>query len=177
LIAVCCGADSALSRRGAVSGGTLAVLYRAQNGVRLVKPVIRRGDFVAKQGGSVARHRRQVAVACDCIPSSSRRETRQGCLLALHHAFIAKITRLAEHGGVAAFGEDTVTGCLIAFGGSLIAVGRSLVAVGSRLVGIRPVLILIGARLLVPTRDRIREETALLLCLDRPVRGSHRKIV
>jgi hypothetical protein len=179
LFAIGGGAHSTLGRLDTLSSGTLPVLFRAQNDlpVRPVVPVSLQGSSIAQHGRPIACHRREISVACDYITSSSRRETRLRCLLALVGAAVAKTARDVEHGRVAALGEHVIAGCLIALGRSLIAIGGGLVAVGSRLVSIRQGLILIGTRLLVPARDRIGEETALLLCLEYAVRRSRRMIV
>jgi hypothetical protein len=179
LRAIDCGSGATLGRRDAVGSGTLAVLYRAQRDLsaRLVTVLSRQGGRITQQGRSIASHRCEIAFVCDLITSRSRRETRPRTLLTLQRASIAKITRRAKHGRVAAFGEDAITCCLIAFRRSLIGVGCGLVTVRSRLVNIRQGLILIGARLLVLACYRIRKKTALLRCLDRPVRGEHRMIV
>jgi hypothetical protein len=171
LVAICRGADSAFSRRNAVTSRTPAVLHRAQHDLltRLVIPVGRQGSLIAQQSRSIARQRGEIAVACDDITGSGRRKTRLGTLLAFLGVAIAKITRPVERGSVAALGEDAIACRLIAFGGSLIGVGRRLVAVGSRLVRISVGLILIGERLVVGEPFR-RSGDALRLGLDRAIR-------
>jgi hypothetical protein len=171
LVAICRGADSAFSRRNAVTSRTPAVLHRAQHDLltRLVIPVGRQGSLIAQQSRPIARHRGEIAVACDDITCSGRQKARVGSLLAFRGAAIAKITRTPERGCVAAFGEDAIAFSLIAFGGSLIGVGGGLVAVRSRLVRISVGLILIGERLVVGEPFR-RSGDALRLGLDRAIR-------
>jgi hypothetical protein len=138
LLAICRGAHATFSRRNAVSSGTAAVFFRTHHvgRARPVRAVSRRGSSVAEYGRSIARHRCEIALAGDHITGSSGREARLCGHPALLRALIAKITCLAKRGRVAAFGEDSIAGCLIAFGRSLIAVGRRLVGVRSRLVRI-----------------------------------------
>jgi len=114
LRAISCGSGSTLGRRDAVGSGTLAVLDRAQRELPARPVLSRQGGSVTQQGRSIAYHRREIALVCDLITSSSRRETRPRTLLALQRASIAQITRHVQRDRIAALGADAITGCLIA---------------------------------------------------------------
>lgn len=97
-------------------------------------------------------------------------------MLALLGAVIANLARDLVRCRVAALHEVTIARFLIAVGRSLIVIGRGLVAVGPRLIGIREGLLAIGERLIVLQRLGTRGD-ALVLSLDRPVRGAIRGTV
>jgi hypothetical protein len=89
--------------------------------------------------------------------------------LALQGAANAKNARRVEDSRVAALPQDSIAGCLIAFGRRLIVVGKGLVPVRPSLISIGKGLILIGERLIAVERPRGRGN-ALGLSLARPVR-------
>jgi hypothetical protein len=159
---------SALSRRGAVSFATPAILSCAQ---RHLSPVTRRSGIfprlraITQRGGLIADQCRQIARTRGLIASIARIDTGVGAVLALLGASSANLTRGVMRFRVAAVREVAVAGGLIAIGSCLLSIGRTLVAVRPRLVGIREALITINERLIVLEDLRNRGDCWYLVAL------------
>jgi hypothetical protein len=149
-----------LGRRGAISGGALAVRGRAHRDLHAT--VVGRGAGESRQrtvtqgDGLITLGRRRIASVGNGVTTGGRADTTHQGATSLPRGALAKLTRELMHSGVSTLDQATVAGQLIHIGrrlvavrGGLVAVRRALIAVGPCLIGVRECLIAFAEHLIV----------------------------